>query len=123
VRTITISTGEITLSAELDESGTAQKIWEALPIVGRVNTWGEEIYFEIPVIMEQAPDARAEAAVGELGYWPTGHAFCIFFGRTPASVDETPRAISPVNIFGKITDGAKTMMDVKDGQEIRIAQT
>ena len=123
MRTITISTGDITLSAELDESGTAQKIWEALPIVGRVNTWGEEIYFEIPVIVEQATDARAEAAVGELGYWPTGHAFCIFFGRTPASVDETPRAISPVNIFGKITDGAKTMMDVKDGQEIRIAQT
>ena len=122
MRTITISTGDITLSAELNESGTAQTIWEALPIAGRVNTWGEEIYFEIPVIMEQAPDARVEAEVGELGYWPTDHAFCIFFGPTPASVDETPRAISPINTFGKITDGAKTLRDVKDGEEIRITK-
>ena len=90
------------MEAELNETPTAQRIWEALPIVGRANTWGDEIYFKIPVTLDEAPDARAEVEVGELGYWPTGEAFCIFFGPTPASTDDSPRAASPVNVVGRV---------------------
>ena len=94
---ITIAAGEISLEAELNDSATAQQIWDALPMTGSANTWGDEIYFEIPVTARQAPDARAEVEVGELGYWPMGRAFCIFFGPTPVSTDERPRAYSPIS--------------------------
>ena len=70
-------------------------IWEALRITRRANTWGDEIYFEIPVRAEQAPDGRADVEVDELGYWPLGRAFCIFFGPTPVSAGNQPRAASP----------------------------
>ena len=82
----------ISFEARLNDSPTAQAIWEALPIESRVTTWGDEIYFAIPVEMPQDSDARAEVEVGELDYWPLGKAFCIFFGPTPASTDEKPRA-------------------------------
>jgi hypothetical protein len=65
-------------------------------------TWGDEVYFDIPVEMGLEPDARAEVEVGELGYWPTGNAFCIFFGSTPASSGDTPVAASRVNILGRV---------------------
>ena len=94
---ITIKVGDISLQAELNDSPTAKQIWDVLPIDGQVNLWGDEIYFEIPVKVDQADDARAEVEVGELGYWPVGHAFCIFFGPTPVSTDERPRAYSPIN--------------------------
>ena len=97
---ITITAGSVSLPAELNDSPTARLIWDALPIEGRANRWGDEIYFEIPVKTGQEPDAREEVAVGELGYWPVGHAFCIFFGPTPVSTDERPRAYSPVNKWG-----------------------
>ena len=75
---ITIVAGSVTMDAELNDAPTAQRIWESLPITGRAMVWGDEIYFEIPVAVEQAPDARADVEVGELGYWPVGRAFCIF---------------------------------------------
>lgn len=99
---ITIGAGPVTMEAELNDTPTARRIWEELPIVGRANTWGDEIYFKIPVAVDEAPDARAEVEVGELGYWPTGEAFCIFFGPTPASTDDAPRAASPVNVVGRV---------------------
>jgi hypothetical protein len=117
---IVISAGTISLQAELTDSLTAQRIWEALPIEGMANTWGDEIYFEIPVIVEQAPDARAEVEVGELGYWPVGQAFCIFFGPTPASTDERPRAYSPVNILGRVLGDATAFRAVRGGERVRI---
>jgi hypothetical protein len=117
---ITISTGEVSLPAELNDTPTAQQIAAALPIEGRVNVWGDEIYFEIPVIAEQEPDARAEVEVGELGYWPVGHAFCIFFGPTPASIDERPRAYSPVNILGRVLGDVTQFRGVSDGTVVRM---
>jgi len=89
---IVIEAGSVTMEAELNDSPTARQIEEALPIEGRANTWGDEIYFEIPVVAAQASDARAQVEVGELGYWPVGRAFCIFFGPTPVSTDDRPRA-------------------------------
>ena len=117
---ITISAGEVSLPAELNDTPTAQQIAAALPIEGRVNVWGDEIYFEIPVIAEQEPDARAEVEMGELGYWPVGHAFCIFFGPTPASIDERPRAYSPVNILGRVLGDATQFRGVSDGTVVRM---
>jgi len=119
---MTISVEHISLLAELNESLTAQKIWDALPIEGRANTWGDEIYFEIPVVLEQEPDARADVEVGELGYWPVGQAFCIFFGPTPVSSGNQPRAASPVNVFGRIVGDATVLRSVQDGARVRITR-
>ena len=108
--------------ATLNEGPTAQAIWDALPVEGRVTTWGDEIYFTIPVEMPQEEDARAEVEVGELGYWPLGSAFCIFFGPTPASTDEKPRAYSPVNIIGEIHAQPAALRSIRDGEPVRLAQ-
>ena len=117
---IEITSGELTLQAELNESPTAQEIWKKLPLEGRANTWGDEIYFEVPVVMDQESDARAEVEVGELGYWPVGRAFCIFFGPTPVSTDERPRAYSPVNVIGRVQGDATLFKLVMDSDLVRI---
>jgi hypothetical protein len=117
---ITITAGSVTMEAELNDSSTAQMIWEALPITGRANTWGDEIYFEIPVEAEQAPDARADVEVGELGYWPVGRAFCIFFGPTPASTGNQPRAASPVNIVGRVPGDVTAFRQVTAGTTVEL---
>lgn len=117
---ITITAGAVSLPAELNDSPTARQIWEALPLEGRANIWGDEIYFEIPVMASQATDARVEMDVGELGYWPVGHAFCIFFGPTPVSIDEQPRAYSPVNVLGRVLGDATQFRTVPNGALVRL---
>ena len=119
-RHITISAGGVTMEAELNDTATAQEIWEALPITARASTWGDEIYFEIPVVADQAPDARADVAVGELGYWPVGNAFCIFFGPTPVSSGDRPRAASPVNILGRVLGDATAFRQVGSGEVVTL---
>ncbi len=119
-RTIRITAGKVSAEAVLNDSPTATKIWEALPIEGRGNTWGDEIYFSIPVEAKQEKDAREVVAVGELGYWPPGTAFCIFFGRTPASTDDRPRAASAVNIIGKVRGDAIAFKAVASGTRVRL---
>jgi hypothetical protein len=115
---IRIKAGKVVAEAELTDKPTAKKIWEALPIEGRANTWGDEIYFPIPVKAGGEPDARAEMAVGELGYWPPGSAFCIFFGPTPASSGSEPCAASPVNLLGKVMGDATAFKAVKQGEKV-----
>jgi hypothetical protein len=122
VNRITITAGSVSLGAELNDGPTASLIWEALPIEGRANRWGDEIYFEIPVKAGQEPDARELVEVGELGYWPVGHAFCIFFGPTPVSTDERPRAYSPVNILGRVTGDAAEFRKVKNGDKVVLSR-
>ena len=119
-RRIRITVGKVALTAELNDSETASAVWEALPIRGEASRWGEEIYFEIPVRVKEAADARQDMEVGELAYWPVGAAFCIFFGRTPASRTEQPRAYSNVNPLGKISGDAKRFGSVRDGETVRI---
>ena len=104
----------------LNESPTAERIWDALPIDSTVNTWGQEIYFSIPVQCDLGLEARDRMEVGELGYWPTGSAFCIFFGRTPASKGDEPRAASPVNPIGRCEGDIKVFRQVREGDAIRI---
>jgi hypothetical protein len=121
MKKIRITAGDVSLQATLNDSPTAQKIWDALPITGEANVWGEEIYFAIPVQVDQAPDARAEVEVGTLAYWPVGHAFCIFFGPTPVSTDDRPRAYSPVNIVGQVVGDATQFRAVSQGAQVHIA--
>ena len=120
---IIITAADITLEAELNESATARQVWEALPLEATASTWGDEIYFEIPVIAAQAPDARAEVEVGELGYWPVGHAFCIFFGPTPVSTGIQPWAYSPVNILGRVLGDATRFRAVRSGTRVSITRS
>jgi hypothetical protein len=118
-----IVAGSVTMDAELNDAPTAQAIWESLPITGRAMVWGDEVYFEIPVAVEQAPDARADVEVGELGYWPVGRAFCIFFGPTPASTGDQPRAASPVNIVGRVLGDATVFRQVSTGATVTLGAT
>ena len=117
---ITISTDDICVDAELGTNTTATKILEALPFDSTVNTWGDEIYFTIPVTLQQEPDARVEVEIGELAYWPAGKAFCIFFGPTPVSRDEKPRAYSPVNVFGRVLGDTTVLKGIANGAQIRV---
>jgi hypothetical protein len=119
-RKIRITAGKVVAEANLNESPTASKIWEALPIETHGSTWGDEIYFSIPVDAKAEKDARDVVSVGELGYWPPGTAFCIFFGRTPASTDERPRAASPVNIIGKVVGDATAFRAVSSGTRVKL---
>ena len=109
------------VQAELNDSVTATKIMEILPIEGRANVWGDEIYFDIPFNLDLESDSRADVEVGDLAYWPTGSAFCIFFGPTPVSRDEKPRAYSPVNVFGKVIGDALQFKAVPNGSKITVA--
>ena len=109
--------------AELNHTETAKKILSLLPIESRANRWGEEIYFEIPLKAGLEKDAREEVEIGELGYWPEGNAFCIFFGPTPVSRGEKPRAYSKVNIIGKLLELPKDKLkSVQSGAKIKIEQ-
>ena len=118
---VRITAGAVGVEAELNDAGTGAAIAAALPIDGVAHTWGEEIYFAIPVSEEPAADARAEVEVGELGYWPPGQAMCIFFGPTPASdASGGPKAASEVNPIGRIVGDAAVFRAVKDGDKILI---
>jgi hypothetical protein len=117
---ILIQFDKLSLQATLNESPTVEAIWQQLPIESQVNTWGDEIYFEIPVNMPREPNAREILAVGELGYWPIGHSFCIFFGPTPVSTDQRPRAFSPVNILGEILGDSQGLRAIKDQDKVKL---
>ena len=117
---IIIEVENISLKAELLDTPTGRKIAEALPLEGSANVWGDEIYFDIPLTIEQASDARQDVEVGDLAYWPAGPAFCIFFGPTPVSTGVQPRAYSPVNVFGRVLDNPQLLKSVSQGADIII---
>ena len=119
---IRIESGDISLVAELNGSDTAISIYNMLPISGIANTWGDEVYFNIPVHIDTASDARQEVEIGDLGYWPVGDAFCIFFGPTPVSTSEIPKAYSPVNVFGHILKDATELRKLSSGDEIKVTK-
>jgi hypothetical protein len=116
---IQITVGEIALDAELNDSETARKILDVLPLMCAFNTWGDEIYFKIPV--EAGPeDGQETVALGDLGYWPPGHAFCIFYGRTPASQGDEIRPASAVNPIGRVLGDATVLKSALQAEEIAI---
>lgn len=118
-KTIRIKAGGVEQTAELNDSDTAQKIWDALPIEARGNTWGDEIYFAISVRCGYE-DEQEVVELGDIAYWPPGSAFCIFFGPTPASRGSEIRPASGVNVFGRLTGDAKAFKKVADGAKVTI---
>ncbi|MGO9613591.1 MAG: cyclophilin-like fold protein [Dissulfurispiraceae bacterium] len=111
---------EVSLEAELSETSAAKAIVAALPICAELNEWGDEFYFEIPVVMPLDETATLKVSVGDIGYWPPGNALTIFFGPTPMSKGPEPRPASPVNIVGKITGDATLLRRAKGATKVRI---
>lgn len=107
--------------AEIYETPTAEAILKLLPLQGKATIWGGEIYFAVPLRLEEEPDARDILQPGELAFWPVGSAFCIFFGPTPVSNDLRPRAYSAVNVFGKIQSDLKELVHIHHGEDIQVA--
>ena len=118
-RKIRIKVGQIEATAELNDTRTAQAIWETLPVKGRANLWGDEIYFSIPLNLELELGQEL-VSIGDLGYWPQGNAFCIFFGPTPISQGDEIRPASPVTVFGKIIGKPTIFKEAAAGMVITI---
>lgn len=115
---IRITVGEVALEAELNDTETAAKIGNALPIGSSFNTWGDEIYFSIPVEAELDDHAQEVVEIGDLGYWPPGSAFCIFFGLTPVSEPGKIMPASAVNIVGKVAGDATLFKQATRAREV-----
>ncbi len=120
MRRINIHVGDISAVAGLSGGKTSEAIWEALPIENTVNTWGDEIYFEISVTSTLDETAKEVVEKGDLGYWPTGKAFCIFFGSTPASEGDEIRPASAVNIVGQVEGDTDVFKRVRNGEKIKL---
>jgi hypothetical protein len=120
---IRITVGDFSMEAELNETVTARKVAEALPLRSSLNTWGDEIYFGIPVEADLDESAQEIVKVGDLGFWPSGNAFCIFFGQTPMSTPEEIRPASAVNIIGKMIGDATALKGVMHEREVLIEST
>lgn len=117
---IRIVVGKLTMDAELNDSPTALKVAAALPLETSFNTWGDEIYFSIPVNSPLDKTAKEEVEIGDLGYWPSGNAFCIFFGPTPMSSGNKIVPASAVNIIGKVLGEAVRFKDVVNEKRVRL---
>jgi hypothetical protein len=111
-----VRAGDVDLVATLRDTPTVDALWMLLPVSGRAARWGDEFYFAVPAMMaDREDDARDVMAVGEIGYWVEGQAVAIFFGPTPASRDNEPRAIVPVNVIGQIERNADALTRLADG--------
>jgi hypothetical protein len=116
-RQIRIKAGSVIALAELYNTKTAEAIWQALPFNSIVNTWGDEIYFRVPIKIDLEAGQEIVNS-GDLGYWPLGSAFCIFFGPTPMSSQDEIRAASAVDIFGSLIDDPRVFKEVEEGEGI-----
>ncbi|MGH2374318.1 MAG: cyclophilin-like fold protein [bacterium] len=121
-RKIRIRAGTVTAVATLTATPTADKIWSALPLNARANTWGDEVYFSIPVQAPLERDAREVVSAGDLGYWPPETAFCIFFGRTPVSTGDEIRPASAVNVIGRVVGDPTVFKQVRSGMQVTLEQ-
>ena len=120
MKQIRITSGAISLIATLNRSNTAKLIWGVLPVVERVQTWGDEIYFPISVSTSADEPAAEVVEKGVIAYWPPGNALCLFWGPTPASRGDEIRPASPVNVCGRIEGDPTQLAEVPYGSEIRV---
>jgi hypothetical protein len=118
-RKITIIFEKLSVVAILNNSSTANKIWESLPIENSASIWGEEIYFSIPV-NDVEENAKSVVDLGDLAFWPPGSAFCLFFGLTPVSSEGTIKPASPVNVIGKVIGDIEPLKSVIAGEKVKI---
>lgn len=114
--------GSLSIEAALNDSPTAKAIWESLPIESVVNLWGNEIYFETPVVASLEQSATTDIAKGHVCYWPRGRAICIFFGPTPLSKGEEIVPASPVNIIGEILGDPEELGNVEEREIVKITR-
>ena len=120
IKKINILINNLNFEAELNDTKIAEEIYKVLPIEAEGNFWGNEIYFEIPVEMANEKPTE-DLKVGDLGYWPSGNSLCIFYGRTPASIDDNPKPASPITIVGKIKGSLEGLKKVNRA-EIKITK-
>jgi len=113
--------GTLKLDAELLDTPTASAIASVLPVEAQVLTWGEEVYFDVPVRIAREPDARAVVIPGEIAYWPEGPAIAIGFGRTPISRGDETRLASPVNVFAQALGDVKALGTIEAGTRVRVS--
>jgi hypothetical protein len=114
--------GSLTLDAELLDTPTARAIAAALPISSATLTWGEEVYFEVPVKIGTEKDARDVVTPGEIAYWPAGHCSALGYGRTPISRGDETRLASPCNVFAQALGDAKALAKVRAGQSVKVTK-
>jgi len=109
------------MQAVLNDTPTARLVAQALPLTSAFATWGDEIYFSIPVDSHLDDSAKEIVDPGDLGYWPSGKAFCIFFGPTPMS--SSPNEIIPasaVNVIGKVIGDATQFKKVMNESQVTL---
>jgi len=119
MKKIKILTRGVEREAELNDSEMAESLWQALPIKGKANRWGDEIYFRVPV-KPSSGEKKVVVEEGDIAFWPEGRAFCIFFGPTPISTDKEIRPASEVIMLGKVKGNLEAFKSVKEGQEVII---
>jgi hypothetical protein len=119
VRNIRIKAGTVTVEAALNDTKTAEAVWNVLPLRFSASTWGNEIYFAIPLKMKQE-NGQDVVGMGDITYWPPGNAFCIFFGATPVSHGTEIRPVSAVTVIGKVMGDSTILRNYRDGEEVVI---
>ena len=121
-RKITVTAGSVLVAATLNDSSTAEALWNALPLEASANTWGDEIYFRVAVQVDEEDGASDVVDMGALAYWPPGQALCLFFGRTPASRGDEIRAASAVNVIGSVEGDATVLKHVESGARVVVSR-
>ena len=121
-RKIEVTAGSVLVTATLNDSSTAEALWNALPLEASANTWGDEIYFKVAVQVDEEDGASDVVNMGALAYWPPGQALCLFFGPTPASRDDEIRAASAVNVIGSIEGDATVLKHVESGARVVVSR-
>ena len=121
-RRITIRAGDVAIDGELNDSPTADMVWDALPITASASIWGDEIYFSIPVSADGDDTAQETVELGAIAYWPPGSALCLFFGPTPMSQGDEIRPASAVNVLGMIEGDPTVLRSVRSGTAIEVVR-
>ncbi|AHB48890.1 hypothetical protein W911_11525 [Hyphomicrobium nitrativorans NL23] len=123
VRQILIKAGKVTIRARLLATPTADRIWDALPIHGAVQTWGKEVYFRTPVSHDTEPDARLVVSKGEIAFWPDGDAIAIGFGPTPISRRGEIRFTNKCNVWAIALDDVDQLKGVYAGEQVSVVES
>ena len=119
---MTVTAGSVLVTATLNDSSTAEALWNALPLEASANTWGDEIYFRVAIQVDEEDGASDVVDMGALAYWSPGQALCLFFGRTPASRGDEIRAASAVNVIGSIEGDATVLKHVESGARVVVSR-